>query len=93
MSPRSFDSLLISRKWSFERLGLKFRSLWGRMLQLIDCQNLFCEVDKYSRVRHPEVAGVSGRTRIKQKFSENSDPIEYWYPPKWGLNAKDCFAA
>src|SRR5690348_7306679 len=25
----------------FERLGLVFHSLWGRPLQLIDCQNLF----------------------------------------------------
>ena len=25
----------------FERLGLEFQSLWGRELQLIDCQNLF----------------------------------------------------
>jgi hypothetical protein len=49
----------------FERLGLEFKDLWGRPLQLIDCQNLFCEVDKYARVAHPEVAGVSGRTRIK----------------------------
>lgn len=70
----------------FERLGLGFRSLWGRPLQLIDCQNLFCEVDKYSRVRHPEVVGVAGRSRIKQRFSENRSPIEYWYPPKWGIN-------
>ncbi|MCK9912538.1 putative DNA base hypermodification protein, partial [Microbacteriaceae bacterium K1510] len=30
----------------FARLGLQFRSLFGRSLQLIDCQNLFCEVDK-----------------------------------------------
>jgi len=71
----------------FERLGLTFRSLWGRRLQLIDCQNLFCEVDKYSRVRHPELAGASGRTRIKQKFSGAKPPIAYWYPPKWGLNS------
>ena len=40
----------------FERLGLDFQSLWGRRLQLIDCQNLCCEVDKYSRVAHPEIA-------------------------------------
>ena len=52
----------------FERLGIEFKSLWGRPLQLIDCQNLFCEVDKYSRVHHPEITGSSGRTRIKQKF-------------------------
>lgn len=25
----------------FERLGIKFQFLWGRRLQLIDCQNLF----------------------------------------------------
>jgi thymidylate kinase len=70
----------------FERLGLDFQSLWGRPLQLIDCQNLFCEVDKYSRVRHPEFAGRTGRTRIKQKYRITPDPILYWYPPKWGLN-------
>ena len=70
----------------FARLGLDFRSLWGRRLQLIDCQNLFCEVDKYARVMHPEIAGVTGRTRIKQKFQPHPDPIDYWYPPKWGIN-------
>ncbi len=70
----------------FGRLGLEFRTLWGRRLQLIDCQNLFCEVDKYARVVHPEASGASGRTRIKQKFRPNETPIEYWFPPKWGIN-------
>jgi thymidylate kinase len=70
----------------FDRLGLKFRDLWGRPLQLIDCQNLFCEVDKYARVVHPTVAGISGRTRIKQSYKSNSKPIDYWYPPKWRIN-------
>lgn len=70
----------------FERRGLKFKSLWGRPLQLIDCQNLFCEVDKYARVHHPDVPGNSQRTRIKQKFRPSSVPVDYWYPPKWGLN-------
>jgi thymidylate kinase len=70
----------------FERLGLDFESLWGRRLQLIDCQNLFCEVDKYSRVKHPEISGISGRTRIKQKYTSNWQPIKYWYPPKWQIN-------
>ena len=70
----------------FERLGLSFKSLWGRKLQLIDCQNLFCEVDKYSRVRHPNITGNSKRTRIKQKYKRNHEPIEYWFPPKWNLN-------
>jgi NTP pyrophosphatase (non-canonical NTP hydrolase) len=69
----------------FERLGLQSQNLWGRRLQLIDCQNLFCEVDKYARVRHPDV-GVSRRTRIKHRFRAHPDPIDYWYPPKWGIN-------
>jgi NTP pyrophosphatase (non-canonical NTP hydrolase) len=74
------------QEMEFGRLGLRFRSLWGRPLQLIDCQNLFCEVDKYARARHPEINGMSRRTRIKQKFQPNSTPIAYWYPPKWGIN-------
>jgi len=71
----------------FARLGLEFRSLWGRPLQLIDCQSLFCEVDKYARVAHPEVTSLSGRTRIKQRFVPSESRIPYWYPPKWGINA------
>lgn len=72
----------------FERLGLCFKSLWGRRLQLIDCQNLFCEVDKYARLAHPHIKGLSGRTRIKQIYRSNRTKIEYWYPPKWGLNTQ-----
>lgn len=70
----------------FERLNLTFQTLWGRPLQLIDCQNLFCEVDKYSRVVHPEFQGESGRTRIKQRFTARPEPLPQWYPPKWGMN-------
>lgn len=72
----------------FDRLGINFKSLWGRKLQLIDCQNLFCEVSKYARVAHPEIAGVSGRTRIKQKFTPTGALEAPWYPPKWGINEK-----
>ena len=70
----------------FERRGIVFRSLFGRRLQLIDCQNLFCEVSKYSRMRHPEIKGTSGRTRLKQIYRPVNKPIEFWYPPKWGIN-------
>ncbi|HGW4638364.1 putative DNA base hypermodification protein [Acinetobacter baumannii] len=72
----------------FNRLGLHFQSLWGRPLQLIDCQNLFCEVDKYSRIVHPEIVGISGRTRIKQKYSCIRDLELPWFPPKWNINEK-----
>lgn len=72
----------------FERLGLSFETLWGRPLQLIDCQNIFCEVDKYARVKHPDIKGDSDRVKIKQMFRMNAKPIDYWFPPKWGLNNK-----
>jgi hypothetical protein len=74
------------QEMEFERLGLDFQNLWGRPLQLIDCQNLFCEVDKYSRVAHPEYSGLTGRTKIKQKFRLTPVPIKYFYPPKWKIN-------
>jgi len=68
----------------FAKRGLHFRTLWGRRLQLIDCQNLFCEIDKYSRVAYPQISG-NGRSRIKRKFEAAATPPSQWYPPKWGL--------
>jgi hypothetical protein len=64
---------------------ISFDDLWGRPLQLIDCQNLFCEVEKYARVAHPESVGASGRTRIKQRYSPNERAMKLGYPPNWGL--------
>lgn len=72
----------------FERRGLPFAGLFGRSLHLIDAQNLFCEVDKYARVVHPEVRGRSGRARIKQKFSPELSRLTSVFPPKWGLRPK-----
>ncbi|MEM7206506.1 MAG: nucleotide kinase domain-containing protein [Pseudomonadota bacterium] len=66
------------------RLGLPPPHLWGRGLHAIDCQGLFCEVDKYCREAAPELA--SARKRIKSKFSESTDKINFFFPPKWGLN-------
>ena len=71
----------------FEKLELEFRTLGGRLLQLIDCQNLFCEVSKYARLKHPEIKGVNKRTRIKQIYRPSEKPIQYCYPPKWGINS------
>jgi hypothetical protein len=70
----------------FRRRGLNFRTLWGRRMQLVDCQNVFCEVDKYARLAHPDVKLMDGRTRIKQRFRPATAPMKLWFPPKWGLN-------
>lgn len=68
-----------------ERLGLSFPGLFGRRLHLIDAQNLFCEIGKYARVRYPTVAGVSGRSRIKQRFTPKSKPTVPVFPTRWDL--------
>jgi hypothetical protein len=68
----------------FQRLGLNFQSLWGRPLQAIDCQNLFCETDKYCRAAFPDLK--SNRKKIKAKFTATPQPIDYFYPPKWCIN-------
>jgi len=71
----------------FARLGLEFIPLWGRMPQLIDYQNVFCEVGKYARHAHPGVRGTSDRTRIKQVYRRNGAPLVPAYPAKWLLRA------
>ena len=76
-----------SQEEEFEKRGLDFKNLFGRRLQLIDCQNLFCETDKYARIRHPEIGGLNNRKRIKQKYMDTGKKsIVYFYPPKWGIN-------
>ena len=80
------------RESEFERLGIDFPNLWGRDLQLVDLQNLFCEVDKYARVVHPTSSDISNRKRIKQKFRPSSEVLPQWYPPKWCLNVPSYLA-
>jgi hypothetical protein len=55
-----------------------------RALHAIDCQNLFCELDKYAREKFPTIR--SSRVRIKARFTQSAEPVpEPFYPPKWGL--------
>ncbi len=75
------------QEFEFKRLELDFPSLWGRPLTLIDCQNIFCEVDKYSRIAFPNINGKNNRKKIKQIYKQNKQKINsYLYPPKWGIN-------
>ena len=69
----------------FARLGLTPVTLRGRPLSLIDIQNCFCEISKYTRVSHPDVEGVTERKRIKQKFTASPGDFKIVFPPKWGL--------
>jgi len=67
----------------FKRLGLEFKRIGNRPLQLIDCQNIFCELDKYCRQALPDLK--SNRTKIKKKYVTKQDRINYIYPPKWHI--------
>lgn len=69
----------------FDAMELDFQSLWGRPLQLIDCQNLFCEIDKYTRGLAPTNPSGGKNSRIKQKF-KMTGPIKCpTLPAKWEL--------
>lgn len=70
----------------FKRLGINFKSLWGRKMTAIDCQNWFCETDKYCRAAVPELK--SNRTKIKNKYKQSTKRIEYFFPPKWQINTR-----
>lgn len=67
----------------FKRLGLDFKYLKNRKLQLIDIQNLFCETDKYLREKKPDLK--TNRVKIKKKYVPKKTKIEYVFPKKWNV--------
>ncbi len=69
----------------FSVRGLSFAGLFGRRLQPVDIQNLFCEVSKYTRAAMPEIRGTSDRKRIKQRYARAGALPAQFFPPKWGL--------
>lgn len=73
---------------AFTARGLEWSDLWGRPLQLIDIQNLFCEVDKYTRVANPELSIHAPGKRIKQRYRRSNEHLTAWFPPKWGINGR-----
>ena len=75
-----------NQEQEFKRLGLNFKRMGNRPLELIDCQNIFCELDKYCRVKLPNLK--SNRVKIKKKYVPKEDKIDYMYPPKWHVNLR-----
>lgn len=78
--------MVANQDQEFKRLGLRFDGLWGRPLHAIDCQGLFCEVDKYCREAAPQL--LSNRSRIKARFFPSPEPLPLYFPPKWGINER-----
>jgi alpha-glutamyl/putrescinyl thymine pyrophosphorylase clade 1 len=79
-------SMVERQEIELARLGLRFQNLFGRRLQPVDCQNIFCEISKYARASHPNALGLSGRTRIKQNYHPDPKPLlRPMYPTNWKL--------
>jgi hypothetical protein len=75
-----------SQEEHFARLRLHWSGLFGRRLHAIDCQGLFCEIDKYARAAFPELK--SNRVRIKQEYRTPRPVGTLFYPPRWDINEK-----
>jgi hypothetical protein len=88
LSPERLINWMTERQdIEFQKRGMDFCGLFGRPLQPIDCQNLFCEISKYTRVVHPEIQGIANRRRIKQTYQMNQEPLApLMFPPRWNLN-------
>jgi hypothetical protein len=83
-SPADTIRWMVERQESeFARLGLRFSGLFGRALHAIDCQGLFCELDKYCREAAPHL--LSDRSRIKARFVPKATIPPLFFPPKWRL--------
>ena len=76
------------QKYAFPELGLSFAGLWGRPLHAIDCQNLFCELDKYCRQAVPML--TSDRKRIKSRFTPSAEGLAFFFPPKWQISMRSA---
>jgi hypothetical protein len=87
LTPEGAISWMVERQESeFRRRNLPFTGLWGRQLHAIDCQGLFCEVDKYCREALPTL--TSARKRIKMRYATHPEPLSLYFPNKWNLNDK-----
>jgi len=58
-----------SQAFHFRRLGLEFSGLGPKKLpmDIADIEHTLCEVDKYCRIKHPEIK--SGRTNVTRRFN------------------------
>jgi hypothetical protein len=79
------EAMVSGQKGFLDFYGEKPVTLFGRKLHAIDCQNLFCETDKYARVAHPEFN--LDRSEIKQKLKPAGPLPAPFFPPKWRIFA------
>lgn len=69
----------------FTQRNLPWKNLYGRPLQLVDIQNIFCEVDKYTRLARPQLTYLVAGKRPKQFYRPLKTPQTANFPMKWDL--------
>lgn len=69
----------------FAKYGYDFFANGGEELGLVDCQGLFCELDKYCRVARPDL--LSNRVNIKKKYADTGKIPTKIHPNKWAQNS------
>ena len=91
VSPAKAPALI---QWTTQRQDLEFKSrqlawvnLYGRPLQLIDVQNIFCELDKYTRLLPTPLDEQDRHRRIKQYYRPTGQPLTANFPAKWHLQS------
>ncbi|KAK2465539.1 hypothetical protein APHAL10511_002431 [Amanita phalloides] len=89
-SERGFDIKVIrwlaeTQHQHFKRLGIKFSALGPDKIAMsvADIEHTLCEVDKYSRLAHPQFKGK--RTEMRRMFEASSEsyPKRYYMPKAW----------
>ncbi|KMY68346.1 hypothetical protein AAU61_01230 [Desulfocarbo indianensis] len=78
-----------SQDWLPAQYGYDFKNLFGRPLHLIDCQNIFCELAKYTRISHPHLGDKRKTVRFRFVYDPNKPKVDPFYPPKWGLDTSN----
>jgi hypothetical protein len=83
--------LVVDQEEYFKVMKCEPVTLFGRKLHAIDIQNIFCEVDKFARVAHPQFNLKNERGEIvdlpKQQFKLTGPLPTPFFPPKWGIKA------
>lgn len=82
----NLDKLIEEYSNKFD-IDLTYAPIPGWKLRVPDLSNGFCETDKYMRAIGVKTDGIK-EGRIKNKFVENKEKINYVFPPKWGINLK-----
>ena len=85
--PAIIHRMVDEQEAACEEHGIEPPTLYGRRLHAIDCQNLFCELDKYARVpsRRCSAIAPASKRRLRRRRSRWS-----FFTPRSGGSTSAC---